>query len=46
MKKRVTAFYNREGPGPLYQRQGWSAALKVEPATSVSAAAAVDWYKL
>jgi hypothetical protein len=46
MKKRVTAFYNREGPGPLYQRQGWSAALKVVPATSVSAAAAVDWYKL
>jgi hypothetical protein len=46
MNKRVTAFYNREGPGPLYRRQSWSAGLEVQPAPAAVATAKVDWYKL
>jgi hypothetical protein len=46
MNKRVTAFYNREGPGPLYRRQSWSAGLEVQPASAAVATAKVDWYKL
>lgn len=44
--KRVTAFYNRQGPGPLYQRQSWSEGLAVTPASTVSAPTQVDWYSL
>jgi hypothetical protein len=44
--KRVTAFYNRQGPGPLYQRQTWTEGLAVAPAATVSAATGVDWYTL
>ena len=46
MNKRVPAFYNCKGPGPLYQRQGWVAGLKVKPATCVTAPTTVDWYRL
>jgi hypothetical protein len=44
--RRVTAFYNRQGPGPLYQRQTWTEGLAVTPAATVSAATEVDWYRL
>jgi hypothetical protein len=45
-KQRVTAYYNRQGPGPLYQRSSWTAGLKLKPAPSNVAATAVDWYRL
>lgn len=44
--KRVTSFYNRKGPGPLYQRQSWSEGSVVTPASTVSAPMQVDWYTL
>jgi hypothetical protein len=44
--KRVTAFYNRQGPGPLYQRQSWSEGFVVTPALTVSAPTQIDWYSL